>query len=381
MNTEPKKASDAKTERAPVYLVFGGDEYFVSTKARRIVDQLCPPDEQAFGLEIMDAGVDTVAEAIEVCKRCLGALRTVGFLSAGKVVWLRGASFLGETVTGKSADVKAQVDELVQDIKAGWPDGQHLVISAPKVSKRFALYKACKEAGLVFEYEKSEKDYEAERNAKEVARKVLAKAGLRADGGALECFLERVGTDTRQIVNEVEKLRLYLGEEKIVTRQAIEDVVSPSREAIMWGLADAVAGRDLHGSLTILRRLFYQKESAIGMIFALEQRFRLLATLRSCMKRGFLEMVQGRRGQDAKWRDGPELDEFFGDMGKDDPRKMHPYRTTLLARQARQFSLRELERIRKKVLRTHERIVSSSVSQALLMEVLVVDITGRKKKA
>lgn len=361
-----------------VHLVFGGDEYQVATKARRIVDQLCPPSEQALGLEIIDGQADNSGEAVAVIKRVLEAVCTIGFLGAGKVTWLRGADFFAETQTGKAADVKSRVEGLVKELKAGLPAGNFLVISAGKVSKRSSFYKTCKDVAALYEYEAPESDYKLERHAQGIARKALSKMGVEVDEYALDCFLARAGTDTRQIVQEAQKLSLYVGDAGRATRADVEAVVSPSREAVMWSLADAVAGKKLKSALSIVRQLFAQKEQAMGMIMTIEKRFRLLMWLKASMDRGWVRITGSQRYQQAEWGSDPEMEAYFGNLGRDDPRKMHPYRTLLLCRQAGAYSLTELAAINQRILRTHELIVSNPVPPQILLEVLISEIAGNK---
>ena len=66
-----------------------------------------------------------------------------------------------------------------------------------------------------------------------MASDAFRKAGLNIGPDALGEFLEKTGTDTRQIVQEVEKLSVYLGDRKNVQVADVHAIVSPSREAVM----------------------------------------------------------------------------------------------------------------------------------------------------
>ena len=81
--TAKVKTESGNTDRT-VHLVFGEDEYLVSTNSKELVDRLCPKADQTFGLEIIEARVDTVADAITAIGRCLDGLRTLGFLGGKK---------------------------------------------------------------------------------------------------------------------------------------------------------------------------------------------------------------------------------------------------------------------------------------------------------
>ena len=141
-----------------IHLIFG-DEYLVSSKAKKLVESLVPPEDRAFGLEIVDGASDNVDSAIKAVDCCREAILTVGFMGSSKVVWFRDVNFLQDNVTGRSQMVKERVEGLAGLIKAGLPHGQVLIVTSSKVDKRYALYKACKEAGDVQEFAISDKAY------------------------------------------------------------------------------------------------------------------------------------------------------------------------------------------------------------------------------
>ncbi|MDD4872764.1 MAG: DNA polymerase III subunit delta [Kiritimatiellae bacterium] len=357
---------------AKVYLIYG-DEYLVSSSAKEKVESLVPRENQVFGLEIIDGNADSVDAAVNAVDKCREALQTVGFMGGNKVVWFRDVNFLYDSVTGRSQFVKERVEGLAAFIKDGLPDGQKLVVTSPKVDKRYAFYKACKEAGDVHEFAVPDKAYMAEKQAMQTVFDCFKKAGLRIDEDVAHVFLVKVGTDTRQIVNEIEKLAVYLGNRKEVSANDIQAVVSSSREALAWDLADAFGKRDLKLAISVLRQLLFQKESAIGLIIALENRVRDLMIYREAIDNGWLVVRSGSRGSTAEWGDvPPDIEENFSQDFKTDPRSIHPFRVGIIADQARRFSQRELQKCRKAVLDAHEKLVSRNIPELTILEPLLV---------
>ena len=372
-----QKESKPKGEsagRQALFLVLGEDEYRVRTRARELVDQLCPPAEAAFGLEIIDAAVENAAEGILAVRRCLEALRTLGFLGGRKVVWLRDATLF--TVEA-AADVRATVEELTGQIKAGLPTGQTLVISAQKVFRGSAFFKVCQAAGHIEEFEKP-KPWKQAEYARGQVLDAFRVAGLKAAADAVDLFLDRVGTDTRQIIQEAEKLAVYLGDRKDVCQDDVQAVVSLSRESIAWDLADAVGARDLPGALKILRQLVFQGEEPIGLIYSLEGRFREMIVLREALDRGWARVTGEGYGKKLEWKAGPEIEAKLTAMGRD-PRVGHPYRNLKLAEQAQRFSMVQLRRGHAQMVRAHEAMVSTAVPSALQMELLLLKLLAPEK--
>jgi DNA polymerase-3 subunit delta len=357
-----------------VYLVFGEDDYLVAAKAKDIVGSELKPEEQAFGLEIVDGKVDTSAEATNAVSQCIEALMTVGLFDSRKLVWFRDVSFLSDNQVGKTEAVKEQVNRLAERIRSGLADGQTLVVSAPKVDKRYAFYKAAKDKGKLFEYALPEKSYQAEDAARERLGELLPKLGLRMSDEVASAFLGKVGTDTRRIANELQKLRTYIGRDGSVSVADVTQIVCASRSAIAWDLFDAVGARDLPSALAVLRQLLFQKESPIGIVMGLEGRLRDLSLLRDAMDRGWVELARGGRGASLKWGSlSARADAALSELDRD-PRKLHPFYAGKLAAQAARFAASDLRRAMALVSGAHRKMVTTSLPEKMVLELLLVEM-------
>jgi DNA polymerase-3 subunit delta len=355
-----------------VKLIHGTDEYLVSHNARKAVNTLCPGNEQTLSLETVDGDVKTIDEALTALKTCIGALRTVGLFGGQKTVWFRDVSIFKDAVISKNEAVKELLGRLADDIKKGLPDSQNLIISAPGVDRRSAFYKVCEAAGAVEAYDLPEQDYKKKPVIRERAQALFAKVPCRIGAGALDLFLEKVGTDTRQLVMEAEKLMLYIGDRKEITVEDVKAITSSAAEAIAWDFTDALGERRLDEALKILRQLIFQGEAPIGIMFAVESLYQNLIQYRAYLDQGWVQL----RGQNAQWGNDPEMEKLF-DLLPADPRKTHPFRAGKLTQQAKNYSADELRRCQKRLLETHEQLVSSSVPQELILEMLVIKLIAK----
>lgn len=357
------------TER--IHLILGEDEYLVAEAVHQTLDKLVPPDRRSFGLEMIDGAAGSKAEALAAIGQCLDALLTTGFLGEGKVVWFKDVNFLSENETGRLEAVKTKVDELAKLIKTGLPPGQTLVLSAPKMDKRRQLFKICQDVGRVQEFAIPEKAAQAEAQARKRLGERIRPLKLTMSDEVANAFIERVGTDTRHMVNELQKLALYLGDRQTVTRQDLSSVVCSSRSAMAWDLTDAIGKRDLGKALILLRQLLFQKETAIGLIFLIESWVRQLAILREALDRGWLREKNGGWKATADWTAvPPEGDVLLSALDKD-PRSMNPYRVLRLIEQARRFKPADLRRCEDAVVDAHVRLVTTTLPPRLVMELLM----------
>ena len=373
----------AKQQReAALYLIAGDDDYLIDREARSLVDRLCPPAEQVWGLEIVEARTEQAGEAALALGRALEGVQTVGFLGGRKVVWLRDAICFGDNKVSKSVEVKAKVEALTRLIKAGLPPGQVLVVSAVKVDGRTGFYKACKAGGALTEFKSPARAAEAMQSSSAQASAVWAELGLiPARRSVLQAFVERVGHETRRLVRESEKLSSYLGaERRSVTEEDIAAVVSAAGESVSWDLADRAGERDLAGALRVLRQLLFQRESEIGLLTGLAYRFRELGLLKECMRRRWVRLEGSDRYQKPVWQVDAEGEQRLSECGRD-PRSLHPFRAVKLLEQAGRYTLRELMEASASIAQAQEQMVSSTVPAALVFEVLLVRVLGRPDAA
>lgn len=384
-------ATNAKKELKPVILVWGSDEYEVAKKARELVELSCPAAEQAFGLETIDGRADTIDATVAAINKCLTAIRTVGFFGASKTIWLRDATFLapakgaeeeegGGDEKESTNDAKERLAVLTEEIKKGIPDGQRFIVSAVSVHRGWPIYKALKAAGEVIEFNPPEKGKEAGQATEDYVANAFREAGLQPARGVIEIFLDRTGRDTRQIRNEVEKLRLYVGARKEVRAEDVRAIVSATREAISWDLTEAMGKRNLPGALGLLRQLLAQRESPQMIIAMIESRLRDLIVLRQCLDRRWVSFSRSGNWVNVSWRVVPEADDMLAKLPKD-PRTMNKFRVGFMVEEASRFTFEELLRAHRLTTEAHEKMVSSPVPQDILLEHLLISVMQKPAHA
>lgn len=357
-----------------VYLYVGDDEFAMGAAAQQLIHKLVPESDRAFGLEEIEGRADNAPGAEMSMKRCQEAFLTRGFLSAqGKVVWWRDVSFLADGQTAQAEEVKAKVKEFAQVLKAAPPGGNILVITAPKVDKRSSFYKVCAERCKVQEFFIPEKSREAEQYGREAIRQAFADRNLRVSQAVSELFLSKVGTDTRQIVSEVEKLALYVHGRAVVTEEDVDAIVSASVESALWDIQDAVGNRQLSRALQVLHRLLAQRESPLAIVTMVMNRLRELLVYREALDKGWLRLKSGYGGGSlAEWGDmEPEAEATLTTILKKNPRTVHPFRAGLLAQQARAMPAGLIRRNQRLAMAAHEALVSSSVPEGTVLELML----------
>jgi DNA polymerase III delta subunit len=234
------------------------------------------------------------------------------------------------------------------------------------------LFRACSESGHALEYSVPDKAYQQEAHAKEQAQALFRKEGIQLSPGDIDQFLGKVGVDTRQIVGEVEKISLFLGEHKSPRWNEIRDMVSPAKEATAWELHDAFGDRNLAEALRVTRLLLFQGGNPVGLVIGLESRCRELIIMKGCLKRQWCRLTGGGQFVQAEWANDPEVETFF-EQATPNLKKTNPYRVGRLGAQSNNFG-GELMKIQEMIVRAHQDMIETSLPQRLTLELLLLKI-------
>ncbi len=332
-------AAAPKKGAARLFLVYGSDDLSATRKADEIAARLCPPEEQAFGLETInpESGTDTAEAVCAVLRNTIEALLTPPFLGGNKTVFLRNAPFFNPLAEpGKFADVKAETERLVDLLKKGLPEGVSFVLLTGSVNKSTSFYKTFQAQGEVHAFDEPEKPKEAEEDFIPRVEKLIEEKGLSMPRPVFNAFLDRTGYNLRQVTAEIEKLSLYLGERKAATLADIQLMVAPVRESKFFEFADTFCNGNLADTLRVMRRMFDQRVYPVPLIVNLQDRLRQLFVLSDCLKRGWARLSGGERFRTLSWSLPPAGETLLSSMEKD-PRKGNPWAISMMAAQATRF--------------------------------------------
>ena len=266
----PSKRPSSKSAAASqaICAVVGSDEAEVKRVALQRSGEMAPADAGDLGCEVIDGAADNVDQAVTRIHQTIEALLTLPFFGGDKLVWLKNANFMGDSVMGRSASVLEALEKLTETLESGLPNGIRFLLSAPEIDKRRAFYKALGRLGNLDAFDKLDTSRSGWEEAAAAEVRTRAEAlGLRLRGEALELFVLQTGGDFRQVDNELQKLDLYLGTaRREVSVEDIRLMVPASRAGVVFELGNALAARDLSGALALVDQLLYQGETAITIL-------------------------------------------------------------------------------------------------------------------
>jgi DNA polymerase-3 subunit delta len=279
-------AATKTTASAQIYAVLGSDESEVKRVAKDLGAQLTP--EGDFATDIIDGTAANADDAAGRIHQTVEALLTFPFFGGDKLVWLKNANFLGDNQMGRAAAVTEALETLAETLTKGLSAGTRFLLSASEADKRRTFYKTLGKVAKVEVHDKLDTSKTGwEEEASILVRQLAEGAGLSFTADGLDCFALFTGGDRRLIVNELEKLALYVGaERREVTADEVRLLVPMSRAGIIWELGTALSERKIHRALELLDQLLFQGETAIGiLIVAIIPTVRNLLVVKDLMQR------------------------------------------------------------------------------------------------
>ena len=183
-------------------------------------------------------------------------------------MWLQGASFFGDSITGKSQTTIDAVERLQELIEAGVPPDVKFVISASEMNKVRRFYKRLSKLTKIEVYDLVDTTRDGwETQVMGSVAKRARELDLRFGPEALERFVLSVA-DTRQLDSELEKLSLFVGRDREVTVEDVRGIVAATHAGAIFAIGDALASRNLPLTWELIEQQLRRGESAIAILLA-----------------------------------------------------------------------------------------------------------------
>jgi DNA polymerase III subunit delta len=376
--------SPAAKQPTSLVLVCGEDEFAVKQRAKELFQQW---SQELGGMdhETIDASVSNSGEALKVIARLREALQTLPFFGGGKVVWLQNCNFLGDERAASAQAVTETLGELAQELKDFSWGNVRLLISAGKVDKRKVFYKTIDKLGEVETFAGlSIDDKDWIQQAETMALQTLRNLKKEISDEALAELVSNVGPNARQLNSEAEKLALYVGERREIGIDDVATISVKNKSARAFALGDALGDRDLP---KLLRRLdeelwemkFDSQKSEIGLLYGLISKVRAMILLKEMVREGWIKPAQDYSRFKAQLDKIP-VDKLPEDK-KFNPLSINPYILFKAFPQSQRYSQEELIRAMNLLLRCNQRLISSSLDAALVLQQTLIEIVGSGKQA
>ncbi len=238
----------------PVYLLYGEEDLLVAEATDAIIEAALGGGDPSFNLDVLYGsdvdGNDVVARAV-----------AFPMMSERRSVVVREM----EKLTDR--------DTLLPYLQNPAPTTV-LVLQAIKPDFRTTLFKHLRDSAVMV---KCRRLYENELPEWITAR--VRRMGKRIEPDAAQLVQAYVGRSLREIDNELEKMRTFVGEAPSITVEHVREITGLTRDHTIFELQKAIGRNDLRRSLSILEHMLRNGESAIGIVVMLTKYFQKLMIL------------------------------------------------------------------------------------------------------
>ncbi|WP_081707534.1 DNA polymerase III subunit delta [Bacillus massiliigorillae] len=329
-----------KKQFAPLYLLYGPEPFIIKKTLSTLMENALEESEVEFNVSNFDLEETPIHIALEEAE-------TFPFMGERKLVILHNPYFLTAEKTKEKVEHNIQ---LFLDYVENPSPFSIVVIAAPyeKLDERKKITKQLKKYATVVEANKL-KDQELIKWIEGQA----ATHGVQIERDAIQALMETAGQNLLLLSNEIEKMALYVFEEKVITVQTVNDLASKSLEQNIFTLIDFIMNRKASQAIQLLQSLLRQNEEPIKVLALMASQVRIMYVAKSLAQNG------------------------YGQQKIATHLKIHPFRVKLALEKARYFHEKELMTFLNNIADADYKMKTGQMDKALLLELIILQSGSR----
>lgn len=242
-----------------IYLYWGEDDFALTQAVRQLRESVIDPSWASFNYDkIFPDQPDAIIQG-------LNQAMTPPFGMGSRLVWLVETTVCQQCSEALLAELERTIPVIPNEsilllTSSNRPDGR---LKSTKLLQRHAHIR---EFSLI-------PPWKTEQLVQQV-QSVAPEVGVKLTLGATELLAESVGNNTRQLFNELEKLRLYAGDSaKTINESTVAMLVTANTQNSLQ-LAAAILHRDTAKALELVADLINQNEPSLRIVATLVGQFR-----------------------------------------------------------------------------------------------------------
>lgn len=238
---------------ANIYLFYGEEKYDLEQRVEKIKKEF---DNLEIGLNLFYITKDNLDE-LSSC------LQGVTFFGSSKLIIIK------DTKLKFNIELLKDLDE---DIK--------IIIIEDSVDKRISEYKFLSKNAECVEFK-----YMDEKQMVQYIMQILKKYGIEISLDIAQYMQSVCGEDKSNIINELQKLVIYLDEEKSLTKEIIDKVCSKTLSAKIFDVLSMIVNRDREKAIVMLDELLKQKEPIVKIYVMLYKQVKQMYMIKYAKER------------------------------------------------------------------------------------------------
>ena len=245
-----------------VYLLFGTKDYSINNEIKKICKNI-----DDMNISRYDLNNDLTSLVIEDAK-------TISLFGDKKIVIADNANMFTASTSKDS--------EIIEDYLKNINEYTDLIfiVHSDKIDARKKITKAIKEKGKIIEFND-------DLDAVSLIRRLFKDYNIEYND--IKLLIDRVGNNPLIITNEINKIKIYKGNDKNITSEDILNLTNKIIEIDVFKLIDYIVRKDKENALELYNEMLKVNEEPIKIIVILANQFRIMYQSKELLKKGYSE--------------------------------------------------------------------------------------------
>lgn len=245
-----------------VYLLYGTKDFQINEEIKKITK-----NQNEMNINKYDLDNSLIQNAIEDAE-------TISMFGDKKTVIIDNANMFTGT-TSKDSEI---IENYLNHINSH--TNLIFLVHNEKLDTRKKITKLIKKVGII-------KEFNDELNQTTLIKKLFN--GYNIENKTINLFLNRIGNNPLIIKNEINKIKIYKGDDKTITDEDILNLTTKKVEIDIFKLIDYIVKKNKDKALELYYEMLKMNEEPIKIIVILANQFRLMYQSKELLKKGYSE--------------------------------------------------------------------------------------------
>ena len=245
-----------------IYLFYGEEQYLIETAVKRI--------KNIFGECIK--GINYILIDETNIGNIISDIETPAFGYEKKLIIAKNSGILKKEGKKKSQEMtklKERLSEYLKENIGNIKQSVIIIFIEEDTDARQELYKIIDKLGTICKFE-----YQNPLQLQKRIKLICTENKVKINDNTLKYFIECVGTNMQEVINEVTKLIQYVGENGEIKNEDIDKLSIKKLESIIFDLTDNLGKKEIAQALNVLQNLIYAKEPIQKILITLYNHFK-----------------------------------------------------------------------------------------------------------
>ena len=250
------------------YLIYGLENYLINKKIDEIMKKTNVSNEDIVRMDLNESSVSSL----------LIEAGSVNMFSNKKIIICYNSNFLSaskQISDDETKELTKYLENSFNDVIIIFVCNEEKLDQRKKITKQVSEVTECNKIES-FKLSSYLKDYIKNKN-------------YDISSSNIELIISKVGYDLSNLINEVDKLLLYKGDNHSITKEDVEEVITNNIENNVFDLSNAILKKEKEKIMKLYNDLIKIGEDPIKIIIILSNQYRLILQVKLMRKSGYSE--------------------------------------------------------------------------------------------